>query len=62
MMKEIHGIIKSYNPPDGTLALMKFRIFEENLYEMRFAFHTWNSGFNYELFMVKTTENDLIET
>ena len=29
---------------------------------MRFAFHTWSSAFNYELFYVKTTDDDTLET
>ena len=59
-MKELHGIIKSYSPPDGTFSLIKFRMFEENLYEMRFAFHTWKTAYYYELFMVKTSGDDVL--
>jgi len=40
---------------------MKFRMFEENLYELRFAFHTWNSAYNYELAIIPTSEEDRIE-
>ena len=61
MLKDLHGIIKSYSPPDGTFSHMKFRIFEENLYELRFAFHTWNGAYNYGLHIVPTSDEDRIE-
>ena len=53
-------MIKSFSPPSGAFANLKFKMYEENLFEMRFAFHTWNTALNYEVFMVKTTDNDIL--
>jgi hypothetical protein len=44
------------------LARLKYRIFAESLYEIRFGYCSWDGQVNYQLFSVPTADGEQIET
>jgi hypothetical protein len=52
IIREMVDILKTYAPPTGAYELMRFRLKEESLYELRFGFYNWNVLYDYEIFTV----------
>lgn len=42
----------SYKPPEKNFDFMKFKFFEEKLYEVRFGYQRWNHLFEYEVHLI----------
>lgn len=47
IIREMVEALKSFAPPTDTFKLIKFRLKEENLYEIRFGFYNWGVLYDY---------------
>ena len=56
LIKEMVSILPTFTPTIGTFNNLKFKIFEENLYEIRFGFYSWKVLFDYDVAVIKTPD------
>jgi hypothetical protein len=62
IIREMVEALKSFAPPTGTYELMRFRLKEESIYEIRFGFYNWGALYDYELFTVHSNAETHIES
>ena len=56
-LKRLLELITSFTPPTSTLDNIKYRLWGERLYEIRFAFYSWRQLYNHEIQIIPTPDN-----
>jgi hypothetical protein len=52
LSNELQAGVQTYKPPESSLSFLKYKFWEEKLYEVRFGYQRWNHLFDYEVHLI----------